>query len=315
MSDAASAVPPPYAVITVTFHPDLEVLERQLAMLEGPCVVVVDNASPAQPVLREVVARHTMATLVCNTQNTGLAAALNQGVEEALRRRPDCRFLVFLDQDTEPAPEGVERLVRALADLRAGDPRVGALGPQMIDADTGLGHGFHVMRGWRWTRVHPPAAATGPIACAALNGSGLTVPAAVFAAVGGFDEGFFIDHVDTEWSFRATRAGYFCYGLPDVAFRHRMGARSLRFWLLRWRVWPYRAAARHYYLFRNAVSLMRRDYVPRVWKAWVVAKLLFTAVAHAVADRDRAAQLRSMWRGARDGLRPAGAPSTARRPA
>lgn len=303
----ADSATPLHAVVTVTFHPDLEVLGRQIDGLGATRLVLVDNASPAatQRALRERAARAADAALVCNARNAGLAAALNQGAAEALRRWPDSEYFIFLDQDTEPPAGSVGQLVRELARLRRRDPRAGALGPQMIDAETGLGHGFHAIHGWRWGRLQPAEGASEPIACAGINGSGLTVPAAVFAELGGFDEDLFIDHVDTEWSFRAGHAGYRCYGLPGVAFRHRMGARTLRVWLLRWRPWPYRSAARHYYLFRNAVRLMRRDYVPRVWKAWAIAKLLLTALVHGIADAERAAQLRAMWRGVRDGLAPA----------
>lgn len=55
-------------------------------------------------------------------------------------------------------------------------------------------------------------------------------------------------------------------------------------------------------LFRNAVILMRRNYVPAVWKAWAVAKLLVTFAVHALCDPRRRAQSREMLRGLRQGL-------------
>jgi rhamnosyltransferase len=81
-----------------------------------------------------------------------------------------------------------------------------------------------------------------------------------------------------------------------------MGERSLRFWLFGWRLWPARSANRHFYLFRNAVWLMRRDEVPRVWKFWAVIKLALTSLVHGVFDPDRRAQLAAMARGVREGM-------------
>jgi len=103
-------------------------------------------------------------------------------------------------------------------------------------------------------------------------------------------------------SWLALAAGYALYGMPQVGFIHRMGEASVRFWLFGWRVWPSRSPRRHYFLFRNAVILMRRDYVPAVWKAWAVAKLLVTFAVHALTDPRRKEQCRAMLRGLREGL-------------
>jgi rhamnosyltransferase len=303
-------------VVTVTYNPDLAVLRRQFASLQGAgVVVVVDNASApalASP-LREAVAAIPNAVLLANARNEGLAAALNAGAAAAFERLPDCACLLFLDQDTEPGEGDVQRLIDAARALKAIDPGVGLVGPQMFDAATGLSHGIHVIRGWRWMRVFPAAGETHPTRCASINGSGMVVPAEVFRKLGGFDETFFIDHVDSEFSFRAAYAGYRLFTIPQVRFAHRMGERSLRFWLGGWRVWPHRSPQRHYHLFRNAVRLLRRPYVPRVWKLWVVPKLALTALVHACADSARGPQLRAMVAGIRAGL--AAAPLEPRRAA
>lgn len=172
----------------------------------------------------------------------------------------------------------------------------------MVDAHTGLQHGFHCMTRWRWLRRFPPATQTEPVRLANLNGSGTLIPAHIYRELGGLDDALFIDHVDTEWSFRVLAAGYALYGIPQVGFTHRMGESSVRFWLFGWRVWPSRSPRRHYFLFRNAVILMRRDYVPAVWKAWAVAKLLVTFAVHALFDPGRKEQSREMLRGLREGL-------------
>lgn len=121
--------------------------------------------------------------------------------------------------------------------------------------------------------------------------------------LGGFDETLFIDHVDTEWSFRVKHAGYELIGIPSIRFMHRMGERSLRFWLLGWRLWPYRSPLRHFYLFRNATRLLKRGYVPLTWKVWAIVKLTATALVHLVVDRERGPQLRAMMRGVGCGLK------------
>lgn len=293
------------ATVTVTFNPDIRILETQLAQLPTDALrVVVDNASNAQTRLHvQQLCESCGAVFVGNADNVGLATGLNIGVRTALSHAPDTAYLLLLDQDTEPGPDGVQGLVAAYERLLALGHPPGCAGPRMVDASTGLQHGFHRIKGWRWVREFPPPTRLDPVRLANLNGSGTLVPIAIYRELGGFDDALFIDHVDTDWSFRVLNAGHALYGLPQVAFQHRMGEASVRFWLLGWRVWPSRSPRRHYFLFRNALILMRRDYVPSVWKFWAVVKLLLTAAVHAVSDPARVDQWRQMMRGTRDGLR------------
>lgn len=291
--------------VTVTYNPDPEILARQQQLLPPVALkVLVDNGST--PELREriacISARHG-AVLVQNDVNVGLAAALNQGARHARTLLPARRFLLLLDQDSEPDDGAVERLVARYAKIEALAGTACCIGPRLIDVQTNLEHGFHQQQGWLWIRRYPKSTSREPLAVANLNGSGTLMPFSLFEALGGLEEALFIDHVDTEWAFRVRAAGYGLYAVPDVSFRHRMGERSLRFWLFGWRVWPDRSPQRHYYLFRNTVRLMRRPYVPRVWKAWALLKSALTLLTHLLFDPARATQLRNMLAGVRDGLR------------
>jgi rhamnosyltransferase len=296
-------VPAQLAVVTVTFNPDLEVLRTQLAAMPPGCLhVIVDNASGTDAIarLRELVAGNSDVLFLENAVNAGLASALNAGAGAARSARPDCTMLLLLDQDSEPEPGGVEALLAAFDELEAVHPRVGSIGPALLDPDTGLLHGFHRIAGWRWQRV-PPVGRT-PIDVANLNGSGTLVPFEVFTRLGGLSSDLFIDHVDTVWAFRVAAAGYSLFGIPWVRFRHRMGVRGMRVWLFGWRLWPYRSPARHFYLFRNTVRLLRAGGVPAVWKAWAPVKLLVTMIVHLLFDRERWAQQRAKLRGIRAGF-------------
>ncbi len=292
------------AIVIVSYNPDLDILARQLAQL--PIVafkIIVDNASQRE--IRQGILRITEqheVVLLQNESNAGLAAALNQGAVFAQKARPGCSLLLFLDQDTEPGTGGVEQLYLAYQRVYAWTGRLCCIGPRLIDCGTGLEHGFHQIRGWFWIRCFPTTGSRAPIPVANLNGSGTLIPMAMFNQLEGLEAGFFIDHVDTEWAFRVIAAGYQLFGVPDIAFTHRMGEKSLRFWCFGWRVWPYRSAMRHRYLFRNAVWLMRRNYVPMAWKCWAVVKLTLTLLVHLTFDGKRFQQIGAMTRGVRCGL-------------
>ena len=305
------------AAITVTYNPDLGPLRTQLAALPAESLkILVDNASMPHTLEQiETLAKRTPNTrLLRNMQNLGLAAAVNRGVYAARANDPRLRLVLLLDQDSEPRPGSIQTLVTALDTLeRQGEP-VGGVGPCLLDADTGLSHGFHQAAHWRWKRTYPPPGSAQPVACTTLNGSGTLVPIDLFLQLGGLDEALFIDHVDTEWSFRVLAAGFGLWGVPAAVFNHRMGQSSIRFWLFGWRVWPSRSPQRHFFLFRNALLLMRRPYVPRVWKVWALVKLMLTAGVHGLFDDQRREQWNQMRQGLSAGLRIASMPVCRQRP-
>lgn len=292
--------------VTVTFHPDFSLLWSQLNSLPEECLkILIDNTScvDIQRELRTLYLTIANTHIVINEANIGLAAALNQGVFLAQCMRPSARFCLLLDQDSEPEPGSVTALILGFEELHSQGKSVACVGPLLIDATTGLSHGFHQATFWRWRRVYPPAGSAEPVRCANLNGSGTLVPINLFLQLGGLDESLFIDHVDTEWSFRVQAQGYTLWGIPRSIFKHRMGQGSLRYWFFGWYIWPSRLPSRHRYLFCNALKLIRRPYVLKVWKLWAIIKLSLTFILHALFDSQRFFQLQSMIQGMRDGLK------------
>jgi rhamnosyltransferase len=297
--------PDAVATVTVTFNPDMKLLSAQLrALPEISLKILVDNASkPAiAEKIQDLAARIPNTYLLSNPGNLGLAAAVNLGVRAVSELSPVTRFVLMLDQDSEPMANSILTLLEAFQRLEMDGNKVGCVGPVLQDPDTGLRHGFHQCTRWRWRRVYPAADSTAPIPCVNLNGSGTLMSVALFLQMDGLDESLFIDHVDTEWAFRVISAGYELWGIPNAVFIHRMGQASVRFWCLGWRIWPYRSPQRHYYLFRNAIILMRRQYVPGVWKAWAIGKLILTCIVHFFSDRARLEQIVAMFHGVRDGF-------------
>lgn len=293
------------AVITVTHHPDANRLAQQLGSLPSDSqLVLVDNASDATEVaaIGDLANGFKRACVLKNTHNVGLAAAVNQGAKHASSVDPECEFLLFMDQDSIPRSGAVEQLLQAFVDLEAKGQRVGSVGPRLIDESTGLQHGFHCVRGLFLYRDFPAENEVTPISLINLNGGGTLVRTTLFKQLGGLEEDFFIDHIDTEWSFDVLHAGYGLFGIPQARFDHCMGERGIAYWWLGWRVWPRRSPQRHYYLFRNTIRLIRRRYVPRVWKVWVLAKLALTVVVHGVFDPQRSTQIHNMFKGLKEGM-------------
>jgi rhamnosyltransferase len=301
-----SAASEKLACVTVSWRPDSTILAAQIAALPIDSLkIVVDNGSPAACVDMLAAIEKTVPNfhLLRNAENRGLAAALNQGVQAARESSSEAEFVLLLDQDSEPLPGSIETLLDAFRKLEESGTSVGAVGPLLRDAASELTHGFHQCTRWRWKRIYPTEKDDAPVPCANLNGSGTLMRIDQYLELGGLREDFFVDHIDTEWSFRLLAHGKTLWGIPRAVFLHRMGQASIRYWLFGWRIWPSRSPARHYYLFRNAIWLIRSDEALKVWKAWAVLKLLLTFCVHAALDPARGEQIRNMARGVRDGLR------------
>jgi len=290
--------------VTVCYCPDVDLLRSQLVVFDPAMTkILIDNTGEGREDLEMLKSDVMNLQIIVNNDNVGLAAALNQGVHYISEFYPDAQFAFLLDQDSVPASDCLYELRKQYDFLETRGERVGAVGPYVQDRMTGYFHGFHQMTRLRWRRVFPTPGGGEPIPCVNLNGSGVMMRIDLFLEMGGLDETLFIDHVDTEWAFRLVSRGYSLWGAPSAVMQHQMGQNSMPFWLFGWKVWPMRSPERHRFLFRNAVVLMKRNYVPLLWKTWAVAKLLITLVVHGLFDKQRGQQARAMVNGVIEGLR------------
>ena len=117
------------------------------------------------------------------------------------------------------------------------------------------------------------------------------------------NEGFFIDHVDTEWIFRARSRGYQSFGVCDAVMEHSLGTDTFHFWVGRWRNVPMHSPERHYYVFRNSVILLRMAHAPVRWIQNDIVRLIAMAIIFPVFAPHRLRRIRLMARGILDGLR------------
>ena len=295
------------SIVIVTFNPDLQLLSRIISVLpQESALVLVDNFSRSEFTMKliELTKKHKRFSIILNNSNFGLATALNQGIKESIRLWSDTLFLLLLDQDSEPRIGSIEILMSSCQGLIVKHKKFGCVGPNLIDPHTGISHGFHRIQNFCWTRKYLNINELEPLACHNLNGSGTLMPTFMYKTLGGMDESLFIDHVDTEWSFRVLAAGGFLYGIPNAVFDHRMGDSCKRYWVGRWRTFPIRSPLRHYYLFRNAVKLMHRQYIPFTWKFWATIKLIITFFLHILFDGRRFSQAMAMIKGVCESLSP-----------
>lgn len=202
-------------------------LEASLVPLE---VIVVDNAS-GDGSADAVAERFPATRLVRNAENVGFARASNQGL--ALARAP---YVLLLNSDAEVRPGAVEAMV-ALLEAR---PHVAAVGPRTVSGDgavqVSFGPPLRPVHEWRQRRLvrgvraRRPAALRRAAALAGverepawLSGSCLLARRDALAAMGGFDEDFFLYEEDVDLCHRLRRAGWTLVFTPAAEVVHHLG--------------------------------------------------------------------------------------------
>lgn len=290
---------PRVVAIIVTFHPDREALLRLLDLLtrQVDAVVIVDNGS--KPGLADLVSnrRWDQERFIPLFANMGIAHAQNVGIGEARALAAD--FVVLFDQDSQPAPDMVSRLLAGITRLRQEGQHVAAIGPNYLDERQENPPPFIQIRGLRLHRhLHPPGKED-LVPVDYLIASGCMIPLPTLNAVGDMHEPLFIDFVDIEWGLRARSKGFQSYGCFSATMAHSLGDHPIRFL---GKNYPAHSPLRHYYHFRNAVWLYRQGWVPTNWKLRDAWKLLLKFIFYSLLGEPRHKHLLAMSRGLWHGI-------------
>ncbi len=205
-----------------------------LAREAGPLeVLVVDNASSDDSLERARKA-HPEAKYIENSFNFGFARGCNMALSRARGRH-----LMLLNPDTR-LEEGA---IRTLAAFLEADPRVGAVGPKILDPagtvqlsarsaqgpEALLFHRYSLL-----TRFFPDNPLSRRYLLSDwdhdserevdwLSGAALMVRREAYQAAGPLDEGFFLFHEDVDWCRRIGEAGYRIAYCPRAVILHEIG--------------------------------------------------------------------------------------------
>jgi GT2 family glycosyltransferase len=233
----------------VVVHEPRPELERSLAALAPQVdeLVVIANLPGELPLPPE-------ARLIRNDARRGYAANANAGL--AATSAP---LVVLANPDTEAAPDAVATLT-AFADAH---DRCGVAGPQMRYPDgtwQPSRRRFPTVGGtlvrrtplrlvvdpYRHQRRHYnlDERPTEPVPADWMLGGFLLLRRTMLEELGGFDEGFRLYGEDIDLCYRAARAGWERWYVPDAIVTHRHVAVTDRRFLTRRTLWHWRGIAR-----------------------------------------------------------------------
>lgn len=271
----------------VTYHPSAASIENiKLILQQVDALVVVDNGSDAhERIPLQSASRESGFRLIENSENCGIAEALNQGIRWA--KLQDYAWVVLFDQDSSVTPHFIDQML-AVAESHPQRERVASIHPRYVDRNTG---GEQPIR---------RAKDGGPIISMT---SGALMPTWIFDRIGYFASEFFIDCVDHEYCFRARAAGFYVADSTQAVLLHSPG-HPVAIKVLGFSFTPtHHNAIRRYYISRNRVAVYRKYF--RVFPGWILRYgyvSLRETIKCFLAERDRARNIRYFLLGTWDGL-------------
>lgn len=290
--------------IIVTYNPDKTILLASLRALlsQVKTIVIVDNGSHSS--VNEVIQSLELEksgniNFLALEHNYGLGKAYNAGI--ALARNLEAAFVLLMDQDSIPDPDMLRILRSAHIHLEAQGKQVGAVGARYRyheSAETSL---FVRVNRFGFTRLDCDKPSKF-VHADFLISSGSLISINAINHIGEMDSDLFIDHIDTEWCFRARSKGFEVYGICDAIMLHSLGDRQVRIWWGRWRTIPFHQPFRYYYIFRNSVLLWQRSYMPVEWKRADRLRILYFLIFFTLFSPNGIANLRMMIKGLKDGF-------------
>jgi len=279
--------------LLVTYHPDGEfpVRLRGISRQVG-AIVIVDNGSAEAEVamLRECAVDPAIA-LVLNSENLGVARALNIGIQQAALL--GYSWVLLVDQDTVVESDMVETLC-AIRESFPDRERLAIVGSNFWEKHR---------RSVKANRFDSCGAQWDEVAAVITTGSLLSLPA--FSDIGPFREEFFIDYVDTEYCLRARARGYRVLKTRRPLMSHSIGRPTQHrlLWMKKWT--SNHSADRRYYIARNH-TVMVRECGRYMLGSWVLISFLSCLKAWkriALYEQSKRSKIAAVYLGWWDGIR------------
>ena len=283
--------------IVVVYHPDCERLSRLLdAMRSLMCIVIVKNDQPevdADFWLLESKKRENLKLLQMES-NSGIGRAVNVGAKFLEKNGVD--YIWTLDQDSLPS-DGCLRHMLVIAEkvIQENAEKIAAIVPVVTDACSGR-RLPHLVKKEDGSIGLGAKGDESEVLCAIT--SGMLIPLMAWKGIGSMNEDFFIDHVDTEWCFRASAKGYKLVISPESVLEHQLGNLEEFNFLGQKIVLRTRDSIRTYHMLRNGWRLAKISHSPTNWGPYFnkeAARIVIKALIFGPNRREQAKAIKQAW--------------------
>ena len=243
------------AAVLVSWNPDIDRLTQVIEALlkQVVALVVVDNGSMNVDEVRNFIQRRQGVTLIELSENQGVSAALNIGVENVHPLQP--MWILTMDQDSIADDGAIDSILNAY---------------DRLDATTQAQCGILALRAHAGPWRLPLTRFTDGLMVVGARGdfidrrgvitSGNLVRAELFDRIR-FDESLFVDQVDFDFCYSVRQIGYLVLEQRTPSMNHVLGERHIG----AKRIHPYENTQRIYYIARNSTRLVLRGRLPIIF--------------------------------------------------
>lgn len=221
----------------ILYHPDAGTIKNITSWLpQVDILFILDNTENPDLVIKKQLQSLPKAVYINDGENKGIALRLNQAAELAVGN--NYNWLLTMDQDSF-FDAGVLDNYKNCIDGFNNAGNIAMFGVEFEHAST--------VQREQCISMHVNHLIT----------SGSIVNIAVFNTVGGFDERYFIDCVDTEYCFRAITKGFQIIKFSNIWLQHSLGKVTMQRSLLTFKLTPrtFHSPLRIYYMVRNFLQL------------------------------------------------------------
>ena len=264
----------------VTFNPDIERLKENIEAIRSQVnrIVIIDNASKNLSDIRDLLLFYPCIDFVTNDLNYGIATALNQIMQYALKYGFD--WVLSLDQDSVC----MEHLIDAYR--------------QYIDReDVGMMTCNVVDRNFSLNGITERSNKVQEIKDCITSASLIRTEA--FMETDGYDEKMFIDSVDFDMCYQLRKSSYKIIRVAYDGVLHEVGhGKNVSLFGKQYVVYNH-SPKRQYYMARNQLYLARKH--PQELNRWQeYIREVRAQVLVLLYENNKWAKLKARWRGILD---------------
>ena len=224
------------AAVVVIYNPDKKFINNIYTYFnQVSLLIIIDNSENTDTSFYETLQDDERIKFIINNENTGIAKAINTGVQLAASN--GFQWALTMDQDSFFEKKMIEKYFEEFNSLPEKN-KVAVIGPVTDKAEDNN--------------------STGKIKkVTSLITSGSLINTLIFTRAGGYNEKLFIDEVDHEYCYRANLLGYSILQFKDVLLEHSLGSQlSVKTISGKNKIKSFHSPVRLYYIVRNCCYII-----------------------------------------------------------
>ncbi len=288
--------------VVVSYNPDPGIVYRlrKIKSQVGNLIIVDNGSEDKNKAILKETAKTLRIGIIINSENRGIGKALNQGLKWA--RMKGHRWILTIDQDSQPLPKMVQELIMVVRDSSFGQ-EFAVVSAVAMQRDITHRATFLCPRwGLFYKRENCHGSALPNVSISLTSCSLHDID--ILNSLGGFRDEFFIDYVDTEYCLRSKSHGYRIAVACNARFEHKLGERREK------RIGPikffptFHSPIRWYYISRNRVPMIRMYGLkfPH-WLSFEIVSSVYIFFRMLLFENQRLLKLKAIFYGTLDGIR------------